>query len=120
MVDLKSSFLHGHSSGVANLAGAAALTLGLVEAESARLRQAALLHELGRLGIPDGIWEKPGSLSAGEWERVRLHPYLTERILARSPVLQPLAAIAGMHHERQDGSGYHRQAGGASVAMGAR
>ena len=60
--------------------------------------------------MPNGIWDKPGPLSAGERERVRLHPYYTERVLERSRALAPLAPLAGAHHERLDGSGYHRGA----------
>ena len=67
-----------------------------------------------------GVWERPGGLSAAEWEQVRLHAYYTERILARSEVLEPLAKAAGMHHERQDGSGYHHGASGATVPIEAR
>jgi HD-GYP domain-containing protein (c-di-GMP phosphodiesterase class II) len=72
------------------------------------------------VSVPNGIWEKPGPLSGGEWERVRLHPYYTERILERSPALAPLAATAGAHHERLDGSGYHRRATATQLEVGAR
>ena len=68
------------------------------------------MHDLGRLGISNAIWDKPGPLGAGEWERVRLHPYLTERMLRQSEALAPLAAIAVQHRERLDGSGYPRGA----------
>lgn len=54
------------------------------------------------------IWEKPGPLGFGEWERVRLHPHFTERAFAQSPALAPIGVLAGSHHERLDGSGYHR------------
>ena len=77
---------------------------------AAALRRAALVHDLGRVGVPNGVWDKPGPLSDAEWERVRLHSYYTERILARAPALAPLGATAGLHHERLDGSGYHRGA----------
>jgi HD-GYP domain-containing protein (c-di-GMP phosphodiesterase class II)/DNA-binding CsgD family transcriptional regulator len=120
VVDLKVPFTRTHSAGVAALAEPAARGLGCTEPEVADVRRAALLHDLGRVGVPNGIWEKPGPLSAGEWERVRLHPYHSERILARSPALAPLARIASMHHERQDGSGYHRQASGAGIPLAAR
>ncbi len=120
MADLKTPFTHGHSSGVAELAESAARRLSLGEDAASVLRQAGLFHDLGRVGVPTGIWEKPGSLTTGEWERVRLHPYHTERILSRSPVLSHLAPLAGMHHERNDGSGYHRQARAAAIPMGAR
>jgi putative nucleotidyltransferase with HDIG domain len=113
MVDLKTPFTLGHSSGVAEIASAAAERLGLPDV--AAVRRAALLHDLGRISVATAIWEKPGSLTTSEWEQVRLHAYHTERILGRSTVLEPLARIAGMHHERQDGSGYHRGASGAET-----
>jgi HD-GYP domain-containing protein (c-di-GMP phosphodiesterase class II) len=113
--DVKSPFTLGHSRGVAALAAAAAARVGLRVGEATALRRAALVHDLGRVGVPNGVWEKPGPLSAAEWERVRLHSYYTERILARAPALAPLAATAGMHHERLDGSGYHRGAAAAAI-----
>jgi putative nucleotidyltransferase with HDIG domain len=120
MVDLKLPFTRGHSTGVAELAEAAARGLGLSGADVVIARRAGLLHDLGRLSVPNGIWERPGPLSETDWERVRLHPYHTERILARSVALAPLARPAGMHHERQDGSGYHRQAMGAGIPLTSR
>jgi HD-GYP domain-containing protein (c-di-GMP phosphodiesterase class II) len=105
MIDLKSVFTPGHSSDVARLAAGAAGRLGL---DAGSVKRAALLHDLGRAAVPIGVWEKPGPLTSTEWERVRIHAYQTERILARSEALSPMAPIAGMHHERQDGSGYHR------------
>jgi HD-GYP domain-containing protein (c-di-GMP phosphodiesterase class II) len=84
------------------------------------LRRAGLVHDLGRLGVSNAIWDKRGPLGAGEWERVRLHPYLTERILGQSPVLAPLGALAAQHHERLDGSGYPRGLSGAALSLPAR
>ncbi|MDQ3458787.1 MAG: LuxR C-terminal-related transcriptional regulator, partial [Deinococcota bacterium] len=84
------------------------------------VRRAAFLHDLGRVGVANGTWEKAGPLTKSEWEQVRLHPYHSERILSSSPLLAPLAPLAGMHHERLDGSGYHRQATAATVPMAAR
>ena len=120
MVDLKTPLTHGHSAGVAELAEAAGRSLGLPEAEVVILRRAGWFHDLGRVGVPDGVWEKPGPLSEGEWEQVRLHSYHSERVLSRSEVLAPLARVAGMHHERMDGGGYHRQAAGAAIPITAR
>ena len=120
MVDLKSPFLLGHSSEVAALSERAAGVLGFDPEAVTDLRRAALLHDLGRVAVSNRIWEKPAALSTTEWERVRLHPYQTERILARSRVLAPLARTAGMHHERQDGSGYHRGTSGTQVPAAAR
>ncbi len=105
---------------MAELAVEAGRRYGLSEDDLIALRRAALLHDLGRVGVPAGTWERPGPLTATDWERVRLHAYHTERILARSGALTRLATIAGMHHERMDGSGYHRQAEGSSIPAPAR
>ena len=118
MADLRSAFTLGHSSGVAVLATGAAERLGLPDPGQVRL--AALLHDLGRTAVGAGVWEKPGRLSTTEWEQVRLHPYHTERVLSRSTVLEPLAKVASMHHERQDGSGYHRGASAPEMPAEAR
>lgn len=118
-VDLKSPFTIGHSGAVADLAGGAAEGFGLPAPEVVSVRRAGLVHDLGRLGVSNGIWDKSGDLTPIELERIRLHPYLTERMLAFSPGLAPLAAIAAQHHERLDGSGYPRGArGGALTAAG--
>jgi HD-GYP domain-containing protein (c-di-GMP phosphodiesterase class II) len=118
--DLKSPFLRGHSPGVAGLAVAAARAAGLSDADATALGRAALVHDVGRVGIPSGIWDRPGPLSAEQWERVRLHPYLTERVLRRCEVLAPFADLAAHHHERADGSGYHRGASGDQLVLGSR
>ncbi len=118
--DLKLGFLTGHSARVAELAAAAAEGVGCSRAEVSAVRAAGYFHDLGRVAVPNGVWNKPGALSGGEWERVRLHPYYTERVLERSPALAPLALLAGSHHERLDGSGYHRGASAAQLGVGAR
>jgi HD-GYP domain-containing protein (c-di-GMP phosphodiesterase class II)/DNA-binding CsgD family transcriptional regulator len=107
-VDLKSPYLAGHSSGVAALAAAATQRCGLPHTDVTCVRQAGYLHDIGRVSISAAIWGKPSALTDGEWERVRLHPYYTERIFARSRPLAQLGAIGALHHERLDGSGYHR------------
>jgi DNA-binding CsgD family transcriptional regulator len=114
-VDLKCPFTLGHSRGVAALAAEAGRRCGLPGPDVKLLRRAGLVHDLGRMGVSNAIWEKPGPLSAGEWERVRLHPYLTGRILSRVRGLEPVAALAAAHHERQDGSGYPRAVGGGAL-----
>jgi len=119
-VDLKSPYIHGHSYGVATLAEAAGKASHLRESEIVALRRAGFLHDLGRAGVAAGVWEKQSALTTAEWEQVRLHPYHTERILSRSPALEPLAQLAGMHHERVDGSGYHRGAPAAMQSKSAR
>jgi HD-GYP domain-containing protein (c-di-GMP phosphodiesterase class II) len=118
--DLASPYLVGHSAGVAELAAAAAQRRRLPPAEVVSIRRAALVHDVGRVAIPARIWQKPGALSRDEWERVRLHPYHTERVLSGSPFLAALAPIATSHHERLDGSGYHRGAGASALAPPAR
>lgn len=114
--DLKSPWLRGHSPAVAGLAADAAQLSGLTPAEVTAVRHAGLVHDLGRVGVPNGIWDKAEPLTLDEWEKVRLHPYLTERILNRSSALAPLARLAACHHERGDGSGYHRGARSAELS----
>jgi HD-GYP domain-containing protein (c-di-GMP phosphodiesterase class II) len=120
IADLKSTYTLGHSGGVAALAVAATGVMGLDSAARSSVEVAALLHDLGRVGVSNAIWEHPGPLTHAQWEQVRLHPYQTERILAGSEALRPLAAVAGMHHERLDGSGYHRGARGREIPVEAR
>jgi HD-GYP domain-containing protein (c-di-GMP phosphodiesterase class II) len=119
-VDVKSPFTIGHSRGVAGLAEAAAGHYGLGDADATLLRRAALVHDLGRLGVPNSIWDKPGPLGPAELEKARMHVYLTERMLAASPALAPLGAVAGQHHERLDGSGYPRGLTGADITPAGR
>jgi HD-GYP domain-containing protein (c-di-GMP phosphodiesterase class II) len=118
--DLKSPFHLGHSRRVGDLAAAAAERTGRPAAEVRLARRAGLVHDLGRLGVPNTIWDKPAALTPAEWERVRLHPYLSERMLSASPALAPLAAAAGRHHERLDGSGYPRGLRGDALAPAER
>jgi HD-GYP domain-containing protein (c-di-GMP phosphodiesterase class II) len=117
---LKSPYLLGHSGGVARLAFDGAGRAGLDAAETDRLHVAALLHDIGRVGVSDAIWDRPATLSGAQWEQVRLHAYQSERILARSSALRELAPIAGMHHERLDGSGYHRGARAREIPVAVR
>jgi HD-GYP domain-containing protein (c-di-GMP phosphodiesterase class II) len=118
--DLLSPYLVGHSAGVAQLAAAAAHRCGLPAADLVAVRQAALVHDLGRVAVPAGIWQKAAPLTADEWEQVRLHAYHTERILCRSPFLAALVPAARAHHERLDGTGYHRGATAVDLRPPAR
>jgi HD-GYP domain-containing protein (c-di-GMP phosphodiesterase class II) len=120
LTGLKSPWLREHSAGVAELAEAAAWRVGLPAASVTLIRRAALAHDLGRVGVSNAIWEKPGPLGFGEWERVRLHPHFSERAFAQSPVLTPIGILAGSHHERLDGSGYHRGTRGPGLDQAAR
>jgi len=119
-VDLKSPYTLGHSHAVADLAREAGAQLGLPEGELRTLRRAGLVHDFGRLGVSNSIWDKRGPLGAGEWERVRMHPYLTERMLHQSDALAPLGRIAVQHRERLDGSGYPRGLAGSAISRHAR
>jgi HD-GYP domain-containing protein (c-di-GMP phosphodiesterase class II) len=118
--DLTSPYLAGHSAGVAELAAAAARRCRIDAAGVTAIRRAGLVHDLGRVAVHPNIWQKPGPLTAGEWEHVRLHPYHTERVLSRSPFLSALAPVAEAHHERLDGSGYHRAAAAPELGFPAR
>ena len=119
-VDLKSPYTLGHARAVAELTEAAARRLDMPAADVTTLRRAGLVHDIGRLGVSNAIWDKPGPLGAGEQERVRLHPYLTERMLHQSEALAPLGAIAVQHRERLDGSGYPRGLSGGAIGRPAR
>ncbi|MDX6696774.1 MAG: hypothetical protein QOE65_171 [Solirubrobacteraceae bacterium] len=117
--DLKSPWFTGHSRAVAELAEAAAWRLGLAEPEVTALRRAALVHSIGRTGVPNTIWDKVGTLSVSERERMQLYPYLTDRIL-RHGSLADVAEIASQSQERLDGSGYARGLTGSAIPVPAR
>ena len=106
IVDAKSPFTARHCEGVAEIADGMASTIGLDDATRRLLRRAALLHDLGKLGVSNRILDKPGALSDGEWGAVRRHPRLSMIILRAVPALAPVARLSATHHERLDGSGY--------------
>jgi HD-GYP domain-containing protein (c-di-GMP phosphodiesterase class II) len=118
--DLKCPWWRQHSTSVAALAEAAAWRLGLPADSVTLVRRAALAHDLGRAGVSNCVWEKPGRLGFGDWERVRLHPHFTERAFAQSPALAGIGRLAGAHHERLDGSGYQRGTRGPDIPQAAR
>lgn len=118
--DLRSPSRAGHSRAVADLAVRAARSAGLPEAEIVSVRRAALLHDVGLHGLSATVLDKPGPLTASEWERLRMHTYYTERMLARPPILARLGAIASLAHERCDGSGYHRGLTAAAIPVTGR
>ena len=119
-VDLKSPFTPGHSVAVAELAEEAGHRLGLPSGQVLALRRAGYVHGFGRLGVSNSIWDRPRPLSAGEWERIRMYPYLTERMLHQSAALAPLGEIAVQHRERLDGSGYPRGLSGGAISRPGR
>src|SRR3954451_23773503 len=108
-IDLKSPFRAGHSRRCAQLSADAATSFGCAHDQVTAVRRAALVHEFGTTGVPNSIWDKPGPLTRAEFDRVELHPLLTEQMLRRSPALAALNPIASSHHENCDGSGYHKR-----------
>jgi HD-GYP domain-containing protein (c-di-GMP phosphodiesterase class II)/DNA-binding CsgD family transcriptional regulator len=118
--DMVSPRMSGHSPGVAELASTAAGVAGLDEEARRRLRHAGLVHDVGRAAIHPRVWQKPTELSADEWEKVRLHPYHTSRVLDPSESLRGLAELACCHHEKLDASGYHRGVPAAALDPAAR
>jgi len=118
--DLKSRFTPAHASGVAHLVGEAARRLRLDPATARTLVRAALVHDIGRVAVTAAVWDKPGPLTDMEWERVRMHTYVGERILSRAASLGSIADAATTAHERLDGAGYHRRLPAASCTLPAR
>src|SRR3954462_9359734 len=118
-IDLKSPYMGGHSRRCADLAADAARLLGLAEDDVATLRRAALLHDFGTTVVPNSIWDKPGLLTRTEFDRVEVHPMLTEQLLRRSPALAVLNTVACAHHEKCDGSGYHKRVPADADDLGA-
>ena len=118
--DLRSAPRAGHSRAVAALAARAAELCGLPEADVSTLRRAGLVHDLGLHGVPATILDKAGPLSTPDFERLRLHAYYRERMLAKPPGLARVGAIAAMANERLDGSGYHRGLTGAAIPAAGR
>jgi HD-GYP domain-containing protein (c-di-GMP phosphodiesterase class II) len=114
--DIKSPFTLGHSRAVAALSVEAGRVSRLPESDLVTLRRAALVHDIGQVAISSGVFAKPDTLSEGEREKVRLHPYHAERILARPPELARIGHVAAGHHERVDGSGYHRGVRGSGLS----
>jgi putative nucleotidyltransferase with HDIG domain len=106
VVDAKSPYTATHSHRVTELSLQIATQLGYDPDALAELRRAALLHDIGKLSVPNSILDKPGPLTPDEWEIVRLHPYYTQRILEHIRGLEQLAFVSASHHERLDGRGY--------------
>ncbi len=118
--DLAAPCLTGHSDGVARLTQAAAKRMGFDAGAQREVTRAARVHDLGTVAVSAAVWQRPGPLTTDEREQVRLHAYHTERLLAPSPFLSRLARTASAHHERCDGSGYHRGVGAAQLSTEAR
>ena len=120
VVDAKSPFTYHHSERVAEFATSIAEHIGLSKAECVRVKRAGLLHDIGKLAVPNRILDKPGKLTEAEWAIVRLHPYHSYQILERVPVFGEFAFDASAHHERMDGRGYYRNLRGDQLSLCAR
>ncbi len=120
VIDARDQQIAGHSRNVARFAGLLAAELGLAETETAQIQTAALLHDLGKVAIPEAILQKPAKLTPEEYATVKEHAGIGRRILAETPLLGPVAAMVGDHHERWDGGGYPRGMQGEQISMGGR
>jgi putative nucleotidyltransferase with HDIG domain len=120
VIDAKSPFTYRHSSGVADAAMEIAQWFGMSPQSMKLLRRAALLHDVGKLSVPNAILEKPGKLTGDEWGVIKKHPYYTLEILNRIPGFDRLAQDAAAHHEKLDGSGYWRGWGSDQLSRFAR
>lgn len=118
--DLRCTYFTGHSRGTAALVADAAAMLHVPAADAALARRAALVHDVGRFGVPGTVWNKPGPLTSSDRERMRMHSYYVERIFRRPEPLRRIGLLAASHHERMDASGYHRGVGGTVLSLPAR
>lgn len=120
LVESRDHYTESHSLHIAELALQVGLRLGLAPEQLDQLTYAALLHDLGKIGIPDAILLKPGPLSASEWETMRQHPSIGRRALERIDLLKDAGEIIEQHHERFDGKGYPRGLAGEAIRIEAR
>ncbi len=117
IVDAKSPFTYQHSNGVADAAVGICRQLALSEHDVTFVRRAALLHDVGKLGVPNSILEKPGALDDNEWASIKRHPFYSFEILRRIPGFEEMADVAGAHHEKLDGSGYFRHLTAEQISL---
>jgi HD-GYP domain-containing protein (c-di-GMP phosphodiesterase class II) len=118
--DLRCPCFAGHGRGTAELVSVAAQLQQLAPGDVTLARRAALVHDVGRMGVPGSVWNKRGALTNSERERMRMHVYYVERIFTRPEALRRIGLLASTHHERMDGSGYHRAVGGTMLSPSAR
>jgi len=119
-IDARDNYTHDHSEQVVSLAGRTATLLGLSAAEAERVRDGAMLHDVGKVAIPNEILYKPGVLNEEEWAIMREHPVIGERILRRTPELAAIAPLVRHEHERWDGTGYPDGLAGKAIPVGSR
>jgi HD-GYP domain-containing protein (c-di-GMP phosphodiesterase class II) len=119
-VDIRDDYTGRHSAEVGELARRVGRRLGLDDEESGMLEYAARLHDVGKLGVPDAILQKPGPLDEGEWEVMRRHPEWGAEMIAQVPGLENLATLVVAHHERWDGRGYPSGLAGERIPLASR
>ena len=119
-VDAKDTYTANHAQNMADLALAMGRAMGFTPRELETLNYAAILHDIGKIGIPDAILKKPSQLNAEEWQVMRRHPEIGERILAPIPRLGEAAKLVRHHHERYGGGGYPDGLAGEAIPLGAR
>ncbi len=120
VIDAKSPYTSGHSDRVALFTDLIAEEMAMPPAERRRLKRAALLHDIGKLGVSNGVLDKPGRLEGEEWEQMKRHAEFSEMILSRIEVFSDLALIGGAHHEKLDGTGYPRGLKGDEISFETR
>ncbi len=120
VIDAKSNWTYRHSAGVARIAAGLTETLGFPADQVRYVRRAALVHDIGKLGVSNLILDKPGKLTPEELAEMRRHPFYTHQILSRVDGFRDLADLAASHHERLDGKGYHRGLAGDQLSPFAR
>jgi len=119
-MDLRDKETEGHTQRVTNLTLRLARTLGIGDAQLIHIRHGALLHDIGKMGVPDNILLKPDQLTAEEWEKMMKHPGFAYEMLSSIRYLQPALDIPYCHHEKWDGSGYPRGLKGHEIPIAAR
>lgn len=120
VIDAKSPYTSGHSERVTLFTDMIAQQLGLKDDKRRRLKRAALLHDIGKLGVSNAVLDKPGKLDDAEWVAMRMHPVYSEEILSRAAAFADLAHVGGGHHERLDGKGYPRGLKGDEIDLDTR
>lgn len=119
-IDARDPYTYGHSERVARIARRLAEALGLDDPFLEMIEVAALLHDVGKIGVEDAVLKKPGRLSQEEFEKVKIHPILSAKIVSQVEALYPQVPIVRHHHERFDGSGYPDGLSGKDIPLGAR
>jgi putative nucleotidyltransferase with HDIG domain len=120
LIDRKSPYTASHSTGVAEISEQLAKKVGLSLEICNKIKISGLLHDIGKMAIPNAILDKPGKLTPQEYELIQSHSYYTEKILNEIPAMEDIKIWSSMHHEKLDGSGYHNSTPGEIIPLEAR